>query len=143
MTDLEKGIIKRECARKSLLEDTENSSDTSLPAIHSNELDVRDVILSFRISRSLAERIERYRITKRRKRKTEAVIELLEVGVFVAEQADKLRDPVLVRYLQDNLYNLQLVDDMMEWPQDRIDAILGALASEKERRLRIKLGRST
>lgn len=34
-----------------------------------------------------------------------------------------------------------LVDDNIEWPQDRIEAIIGALASEHERRFRLKIGR--
>jgi hypothetical protein len=47
----------------------------------------------------------------------------------------------LVKYFQQNLYNVQLVDDIMDWPQDRIEAIIGVLASEKERRFRLRIGR--
>jgi hypothetical protein len=32
------------------------------------------------------------------------------------------------------------VDDIMEWPQDRVEAVIGALASERERRLRMRIG---
>jgi hypothetical protein len=66
---------------------------------------------------------------------------LLETGAFVIEKADSLQDPVLVQYFREKLYNMQLVDDIMEWPQDRIEAIIGVLASERERRLRIRVGK--
>lgn len=61
--------------------------------------------------------------------------------MFVIEKAQILQDPSVVKYLQENLYNMQLVDDIMQWPQDRVEAIIGALASERERRLRIRIGR--
>jgi hypothetical protein len=57
------------------------------------------------------------------------------------DNAQRLEDPAVVKYLQENLYNVQLVDDVMEWSQDRIEAIRGALASEKERRQRLMIGR--
>jgi hypothetical protein len=101
----------------------------------------RDIVVAFRISRSLAARIESYQTTHHKKRKTEAFIDLLEAALYIMEKAERLEDPVLVKYLQEKLYNVQLVDDIMEWPQDRIEAIIGALASEKERRFRLKLGR--
>jgi len=43
----------------------------------------------------------------------------------------------MVKYFQENLYNVQLVDAIMEWPQDRVEAIIGVLGSERERRLRL------
>lgn len=101
----------------------------------------RDVIISFRITRTLAERIESHRKQRNRQTKTEAITNLLETGMFVIEKAQSLQDPSVVKYLQENLYNMQLVDDIMEWPQDRVEAIIGALASERERRLRIRIGR--
>lgn len=100
----------------------------------------RDVILAFRITRSLAERIDSYQSTHQKKRKTEAIIDLLEAALYIMENAQRLEDPAVVKYLQDNLYNVQLVDDIMHWPQDRIEAIMGALASERERRFRLKVG---
>jgi hypothetical protein len=57
------------------------------------------------------------------------------------EKAQSLQNPVMVKYFQENLYNMQLVDDIMEWPQDRVEAIIGVLASERERRLRLRIGR--
>jgi len=69
------------------------------------------------------------------------MMDLLKVALFITENAQKLGDPEVIKYLRANLYNVQLVDDITEWPQDRIEAILGALVGEKERRLRIKLGR--
>jgi len=47
----------------------------------------------------------------------------------------------MVKYFQENLYNVQLVDDIMEWPEDRVEAIIGVLASERERRLRLRISR--
>jgi hypothetical protein len=101
----------------------------------------RDVIIAFRITRSLAQRIESYQSLHHKKSRTEAVMELLEVALFIMENAQRLQDPSIVKYLQENLYNVQLVDDITEWPQDRIEAIIGALASERERRFRLKIGR--
>jgi hypothetical protein len=55
------------------------------------------------------------------------------------ENASRLQDPEVVKYLRENLYNAQLVDDITGWPQDRVEAVIGALVSERERRLRLKL----
>jgi len=54
------------------------------------------------------------------------------------EKAHSLQDPVMVKYFQENLYNVQLVDDIMEWPQDRVEAIIGVLASEREKEIKIE-----
>ena len=104
--------------------------------------EARDVIISFRITRTLAEQIEDYR--KRQPKwqsKTQVITYLLQVGLFIVEKAQSLGDPTTVRYLREHLYNMQLVDDIMEWPQDRIEAVIGALAGERERRFRLKLGK--
>jgi hypothetical protein len=68
-------------------------------------------------------------------------IGLLETGLFVMEKAHSLKDPVMVKYFQENLYNVQLVDNIMEWPEDRVEAKIGVLASERERRLRLRISR--
>jgi hypothetical protein len=101
----------------------------------------RDVIIAFRITRSLAEKIDCYKTQHRRKSRTEAIVILLETALHVMENAQRLEDPALVKYFRENLYNVQLVDDVAEWPQDRIEAIIGVLASEREMRFRLKLGR--
>jgi len=102
----------------------------------------RDVIVAFRIRRSLAERIGSYQSLHHKKSRTEAIMELLEAALYIMENAQRLKDPAIVKYFQENLYNVQLVDDIVEWPQDRIEAILGVLTSERERRFRLKLGRN-
>jgi hypothetical protein len=139
MADMEKGIIERECVRKSTREDTGNPLEGFPPTIHSYKLEVRDVILSFRITRSLSERIETYRMMYKRMRRTEAAIQLLEAGVFLAEQRDKLEDPELVKYLRNHLYDVELVDEVAKWDQNRIDAILALLMDEKDRRIKLHL----
>jgi hypothetical protein len=102
----------------------------------------RDVIISFRITRTLADGIEGYRMqARKRQTKTEAITHLLEAGLFVMEKAKSLQDPAVVKYFQENLYNVQLVDDIMEWPQDRVEAIVGVLVNERERRLRLRIGK--
>lgn len=103
--------------------------------------EARDVILSFRIRRSLADQIDNYRNVNKRLTKTQATVDLIELGLFIVQKAGALEQPELVTYLKQNLYNVQLVDDIMEWPQDRIDAILGALASERSRRIQLRFGR--
>ncbi|GEM_PF-6785290 len=100
----------------------------------------RDVIIAFRITRTLSNRISSYQFSYRKKSRTDAVMTLLESALYVMDNASRLEDPETVKYLRDNLYNVQLVDDITRWPQDRIEAVLGALVSEKERRFRIKLG---
>jgi hypothetical protein len=104
-------------------------------------LEPRDVIIAFRITRSLAERIDSYQALHHKKSRTNAVTDLLEAAIYIMENAQRLDDPTAVKYLRENLYNVQLVDDITEWPQDRIEAIIGALASERERRFRLKIGR--
>jgi hypothetical protein len=136
MTDQNMDSTGRECVRKRAQEDAKYTLDMSAMT----GAEVRDVILSFRISRSLSDRIERYRMAKRWKKKTETLIELLEAGVFLVEQAGKMEEPALVKYLRENLYNVELVDEIMGWDQGRIDAVLGALVAEKDRRIRLKIG---
>lgn len=57
------------------------------------------------------------------------------------DNVKRLDDPALVKYFRENLYNVQLVDNVIQWPQDRIEALIGVLASEGERRFRLKIGR--
>ena len=52
-----------------------------------------------------------------KKRKTEAITDLLEASLYIMENAQRLDDPQVVKYLKENLYNVQLVDDIMGWPQ--------------------------
>lgn len=101
----------------------------------------RDVIIALRLTRSLVERVEDYQTRYRKKARTDAIFELLETGIHIMENVRRLDDPALVKYFQENLYNVQLVDDIMEWPQDRIEAIIGVLASERDRRIRLRIGR--
>jgi hypothetical protein len=102
----------------------------------------RDVIIAFWITRSLSNRISSYQSQCRKKNKTDAIMALLDAALYVMENASRLQDPEVLKYLRENLYNVQLVDDITEWPQDRVEAIIGALVSERERRLRLKIGRA-
>jgi hypothetical protein len=99
----------------------------------------RDVIISFRMTRAMADGIDSFGKMYQKKSRTEGIIDLLGIALFVVDNFGRLQDPDVVKYLQQNLYNVQLVDDIMEWPQDRIEAIMGALFSERERRLRLKI----
>jgi hypothetical protein len=90
---------------------------------------------------SLLEKIEVYREKYRKRVRTDAIIDLLEVTLYIAENAERLDDPAMVKYFKENLYNVQLVDDIMSWPPDRVEAILGVLTSERERRIRLRIGR--
>lgn len=101
----------------------------------------RDVIVTFRMTRSLSDRIASYQSLYRKKSKTDAIVALLEAALYVMENARLLEDPEVVKYLRENLYNVQLADDIEKWPQDRIEAVIGALASEREMRLRLKIGK--
>ena len=107
-----------------------------------NKQEPRDVIVAFRMARSMVERIDNHQSLHRKKSRTDAIMDLLYTALYVMDNASRLEEPAVVKYLQENLYNVQLVDDITEWPQDRIEAIIGALASERERRLRLKIARS-
>ena len=98
-------------------------------------------MISFRMTRSLVEKIEVYQEKYRKKVRTDAIIDLLEMALYIAENAERLDDPALIKYFQENLYNTQLVDEIMSWPPDRVEAILGVLTSERERRIRSRMGR--
>jgi hypothetical protein len=101
----------------------------------------RDVIIALRLTRFLVERVEAYQARYRKRARTDAINELLELGIFIMENVERLDDPALVKYFQENLYNVQMVDHVMDWPQNRIEAIIGVLASERDRRIRLKIGR--
>ena len=107
-----------------------------------NKQEPRDVIVAFRMARSMVERIDNHQSLHRKKSRTDAIMDLLDTALYVMDNASRLEEPAVVKYLQENLYNVQLVDNITEWPQDRIEAIIGALASERERRLRLKIARS-
>jgi 1-acyl-sn-glycerol-3-phosphate acyltransferase len=102
----------------------------------------RKDMLQLRIPFSLLDSIYEFQSIHGRKTRTEAVIDLLRIALFVVEKSQELKDPAIVRYLQQNLYNLQIVDDIMTWSDDRVEAILGALKGEKDRRIRLKIGKA-
>lgn len=93
------------------------------------------------MTRSLVEKIEVYQEKYRKRVRTDAISDLLEMALYIAENVERLDDPVMVKYFKENLYNTQLVDDIMSWPPDRVEAILGVLTSERERRIRLRIGR--
>jgi len=101
----------------------------------------RDVIIALRLTRSLLERIECYQAKYRKRARTDAIIDLLEIAIYIMDNVQRLGDPEVVKYFRENMYNVQIVDDIMDWPQDRIEAIIGVLGSERDRRLRLRLGR--
>jgi hypothetical protein len=102
----------------------------------------RDIIISLRLTKSLVESVEDYQRRYRKRARTDAIFELLETALYIMDNVQRLDDPALVKYFRENLYNVQLVDDIMDWPQDRIEAVIGVLASERERRFRLKIGKS-
>lgn len=101
----------------------------------------RDVIIALRVTRSLVERVEAYQAKYRKRARTDAITDLVETGIYIMENVSRLEDRALVKYFRENLYNVQLVDDVMDWPPDRIEALIGVLASEKDRRIKLKIGR--
>ena len=99
------------------------------------------MIISFRITRSLVDRIDQYRTQHRKRSRTEGITDLLQVALLIMDRAQNLDEPAMVKYFQEKLYDVQIVDDVMQWDQGRIEAMLGVLMSERERRLHIKLGK--
>jgi hypothetical protein len=63
------------------------------------------------------------------------------MALYITENAERLDDPELVKYFKENLYNVQLVDEIMSWPPDRVEAMLGVLTSERDRRIRLRIHR--
>ena len=129
-------VVQRSSLASALPKDIQHSPPKA-PAANER----RDVIIALRLTRSLVERIEVYQNKYRKKARTDAIIELLDIALYVMDNAGRLDDPAIVKYFRENLYNVQLVDDIMEWSQDRVEAIIGVLASEMERRFRLRVGR--
>jgi len=67
-------------------------------------------VLTCRVPQSLKQQVLEFRKKHRLKTETEAIIQLLQVGLFVDSVKEKLKDPEVVNYLRDNLYNEQIVD---------------------------------
>lgn len=101
----------------------------------------RDVVIGLRLSRRMIERVEEYQARCHKNNRTEALVDLVDLGLFVMDNLENLERPEIVQSLRQNLYNIQLVDDIMSWPQDRIEALLAVLASERDRRIRLRIGR--
>lgn len=72
------------------------------------------MIISLRLTRSLVERVEDYQRRYHKRARTDAIFELLETALYIMDNVQKLEDPALVKYFQQNLYNVQLVDDIMD-----------------------------
>ena len=51
----------------------------------------------------------------------------------------ELRNQSMHNSFLKKMVEVQALTPIMEWPQDRIEAIIGALAGERERRFRLKL----
>jgi len=70
--------------------------------------------------------------------RTEAITDLLELALQVVEKKDVIKDSALLGYLKENLYHEKIVDWFATLPDDRVEALYGALKDEKEIRLRNK-----
>lgn len=77
----------------------------------------------------------------RKSNRTEAIIDLLELALQVVQKKDLIKDNALLQYLKDNLYREQIVDWFATLPDERVDALFGAIKGEKEIRFRAKVGR--
>jgi len=127
--------------RSSLADGVPPDNRQTLPPKPPTARERRDVIIALRLTRSMVERIEAYQAKYHKRGRTDAVIELLDIALYIMDNVERLDDPAHVKYFRENLYNVQLVDDIMSWPQDRIEAIIGVLTSERERRFRLRLGK--
>ena len=79
-------------------------------------------------------RIQQFRTKHRLKTQTEAVVELMHVGLLVDARQEELKDPEIVRYLQENLYNQLLADWIFNLPTDRLEALYSTFRSARELR---------
>ena len=93
-------------------------------------------VIACRIKYDLKMGIKQFQQKYHLKTETEAITRLLHAGLFVEQKKEELQDPAMVKFLQENLYNQQLVDWIYELPQDRLDALFGAFRSAREWRLK-------
>jgi hypothetical protein len=96
-------------------------------------------VVTCRVPQSLKQQVLEFRKKYHLKTETEAIIQLLQVALFVDNVREQLRDPEIVRYLSDNLYNERLVDWIFELPNDRLEALFGAFKSAKDLRFQRKM----
>jgi hypothetical protein len=80
--------------------------------------------------------IEQFRTSHKIKTETEAIVQLVQIGLFVDSIKGQLQDPAIVTFLQENLYNQALVDWIFGLPSNRLEALYSAFASARELRHR-------
>jgi hypothetical protein len=93
-------------------------------------------VLCCRVPLQIKHEIEQYRTSHRIKTETEAIVQLVQIGLFVDSIRGQLQDPAIVTFLQENLYNQALVDWIYELPSDRLEALYSAFKSARELRHR-------
>lgn len=95
--------------------------------------------VGLRLRHSLLERIDAFHAEYHKHDRTEAIADLLELALHVVQKREMIRDPAIVSFMKENLYNEKIVDWFSKLDDDRIDALYGALRSEKDIRLRSKV----
>jgi hypothetical protein len=93
-------------------------------------------VLCCRVPVQIKQGIEQFRISHWIKTETEAIVQLVQIGLFVDSIRGQLQDPAIVTFLQENLYNQALVDWIYELPSDRLEALYSAFKSARELRHR-------
>lgn len=94
--------------------------------------------LGMRVPHRLIEKIDAFRVEYHKHSRTEAIIDLLELALLIVQKKNDIKDPALVDYLRENLYNEKIVDFFWELPQDRLEALYGAIRDAREFRFAAK-----
>jgi hypothetical protein len=93
-----------------------------------------DTFLSCRVPPELKQQIYEFRTKYHLKSMSDATIKLLGIGLFVEAKKEELGDPEIVQFLQERLYDQQLVDWIFELPADRLEALYGTFRSARDLR---------
>ena len=96
-------------------------------------------VLSCRVPQCLKQRIAEFRQRNRLGTETRAIVELLEVALYVDDVRQQLNDPQIVEFLRARLYDQQLIDWIYDLPNDRLDALFGAFSTARDLRFQKKL----
>lgn len=98
-----------------------------------------DSIICCRVSRELKIQITDFREKYHIKTETQAVIELLKIGLFVDAKQQELQNPEIIEFLREHLFSEELVDWIYSLSTDRLEALFGAFRDARDLRYKSKI----
>ena len=97
-------------------------------------------ILTCRISQVLKQQVRDFKSKYRLATEKAAIVQLLQVGLFIDTKRNQINDPEIVKYLSANLYSEMLFDWICSLDGDRLDALFGAFKSARDLRYKFRSG---